>query len=74
MNVCARFRGSFHDSYIWNQSNILPIVQNLSIQRRGSYYLLGDSGYPLRPWMMTPLLQVKANTPEAAYNARVTGF
>lgn len=37
----------------------------------------GDSGYPLRPWLMTPFLDADAGSPEGMYNqkhirARVT--
>ncbi|XP_018572113.1 putative nuclease HARBI1 [Anoplophora glabripennis] len=70
INVCARYPGSSHDNFIWNNSNVLPIVENLYRNGHRWYYLLGDSGYALRPWMLTPLLNVLPNTPEAAYNER----
>ncbi|XP_043485108.1 putative nuclease HARBI1 isoform X1 [Leptopilina heterotoma] len=69
MNVNARYPGSTDDSYIWNNSNILPIMQE--IHNRGhSYFLLGDSGYAQRPWMMTPVLGMQQNLPMINYNDR----
>lgn len=39
-NVNARFPGSTHDSYIWNNSNILPIMRQLHAYGH-KFYLLG---------------------------------
>ncbi|XP_064479300.1 putative nuclease HARBI1 [Ornithodoros turicata] len=36
------------------------------------HFLLGDSGYPLQPWLLTPL-PGDPNTPEARYNRRHKG-
>lgn len=35
-----------------------------------TYFLsfLGDSGYPQRPWLMTPILDATTGSPEAKYN------
>ena len=64
-NVVIRWPGSTHDSYVW---------QNCSLKQqfvRGDYgdnYLLGDSGYPLRPFLVVPFLQ--PTTPqERAFNS-----
>ncbi|XP_063913264.1 putative nuclease HARBI1 [Zophobas morio] len=47
-NVNARFPGSTHDSFVWQNSNIFTFLRDLPREHRGSYYLLGESGYPLR--------------------------
>lgn len=30
--------------------------------------MLGDSGYALRPWLLTPIMNAEANSPEDRYN------
>ncbi|KAJ8914226.1 hypothetical protein NQ315_003589 [Exocentrus adspersus] len=57
-NVNARFPGSTHDSHIWRESAVSRIMEQIYRQdEENNLYLLGDSGYPLRPWLMTPLEQ-----------------
>lgn len=65
LNVCARFPGSAHDSYIWRLSPINDLLRHLHSIGQTSYYLLGDSGYALKPWLMTPIMNPLANSPEA---------
>lgn len=68
LNVCSRFPGSVYDSYIWRLSPINDLLKYLHSIGQTSYFLLGDSGYGLKPWLMTPLLEPQANSPEARYN------
>ncbi|CAI6356221.1 unnamed protein product [Macrosiphum euphorbiae] len=68
MNVNAKYPGSTHDSYIWRRSAISTIMEQMNNEGMRSYYLLGDSGYALRPWLMTPLNNPEPNTPEGRYN------
>lgn len=49
-SVDAGWPGSVHDSRIWRRSGI----QNILKEFNGAYCLLGDSGYPISPWLMTP--------------------
>ncbi|KAJ8917089.1 hypothetical protein NQ315_013008 [Exocentrus adspersus] len=67
LHVNARFPGSSHDSYIWRNSNIEPILRNMYDRGIEGYFLLGDSGYPLRPWLLTPLAHPQ-NEEEERYN------
>lgn len=52
MNVVAHWRGSTHDSRIFNESLLKESFEN------GQYHgrLLGDSGYACTPYLFTPLL------------------
>ncbi|KOB71815.1 putative nuclease HARBI1, partial [Operophtera brumata] len=77
LNVNPKYGGSNHDSFIWENSRINDLMQNLH-QRNEIVWLLGDSGYPQRPWLMTPYPNnVAADTPQGCFNqkhirARVT--
>lgn len=50
-NIVARWPGSTHDSRIFNNSNICYRLQNGDF---GTNFLLGDSGYPCRTYIITP--------------------
>lgn len=62
-NVFAKFPGSSHDSFLWRVSELRNKFQSGEIQ---TFWLLGDSGYPLEPWLLTPLLN-PASQPEIVY-------
>ncbi|XP_041840968.1 putative nuclease HARBI1 [Melanotaenia boesemani] len=61
-NLVARWPGSTHDSFILAHSSVGNRLQ-AGASRDG--WLLGDSGYPLRRWLLTPF----AN-PQSAEEAR----
>ncbi|KAK0141095.1 putative nuclease HARBI1 [Merluccius polli] len=51
LDVVARWPGSTHDSFVFRESS----VGRLAATSRGEWRLLGDSGYPLRPYLLTPV-------------------
>lgn len=70
LNVNARYPGAVHDAAIWETSSIHRHLKRKYQEGSRNNYLLGDSGYPIQPWLMTPILDALPNTPEATYNER----
>ncbi|KAJ8974681.1 hypothetical protein NQ317_019837 [Molorchus minor] len=65
--VDARYPGSVHDAAVWQLSNIrahLMAQYNIGIRNT---YLIGDSGYPLEPWLLTPFANTR-NEGEERFN------
>ncbi|XP_019699684.1 putative nuclease HARBI1 [Harpegnathos saltator] len=63
LDIVARWRGSAHDSRIWNSSRLKEKFE----ERRMTGILLGDAGYPCRPYLLTPFLNPRTPT-EDRYN------
>ena len=65
-NIVARWPGSTHDSFVFNNSRIGQRLeaQSFSLEKG---LLLGDSGYPCKPYLMTPYLN-PATAKQEAYN------
>lgn len=63
-SVDASWPGSVHDSRILRSSDIMPIISQFN---RGQAVLLGDSGYAIAPWLMTPYRNPQTPT-EIYYN------
>ncbi|XP_046565298.1 putative nuclease HARBI1 [Haliotis rubra] len=63
-NVVAKWPGSTHDSLIWSNSQVGMKMEETAPDG----WLLGDSGYACRPWMLTPLADPQTK-PEQRYNA-----
>ncbi|KAI5637545.1 DDE superfamily endonuclease domain-containing protein [Phthorimaea operculella] len=61
-SVNPNFPGSTHDAAIWQSSNVHQYLKDQYVDHRPMEWLLGDKGYPLLPWLMTPLAEVGAGT------------
>lgn len=64
INIVVRWPGSAHDSRVLRSSRVWDIMEARGI--RGC--ILGDSGYPCRNWLMTPLLNPQTRA-ERTYNS-----
>lgn len=64
LNLVAKWPGSTHDAFMWSNCDICHKFENGEIQEG---WLLGDSAYPLRPWMLTPILNA-TTAGEKRYN------
>ncbi|KAL4704486.1 hypothetical protein ACJJTC_015089 [Scirpophaga incertulas] len=65
LNVDASYGGSTHDSFIWNESEIKSHLESLVAQGETAI-LLGDSGYPLREYLITPYGEQTQGWPEGS--------
>ncbi len=63
-NIVAKYPGSTHDARIWRESGIGE--QFARGERRG--IILGDSGYPCHPYLMTPIANPQ-NRDQERYNS-----
>ncbi|KAL2080719.1 hypothetical protein ACEWY4_024512 [Coilia grayii] len=63
-DIVARWPGSTHDAYVWANSALCQVAEGGGF---GGCWLLGDSGYPLRPYLLTPFQQPNTAA-EARYN------
>ncbi|KAL0858513.1 hypothetical protein ABMA27_012375 [Loxostege sticticalis] len=64
MNVVARWPGSSHDATIFNNSELRAQCENGVY---GNRWLLGDSAYPCKSYLLTPLLNPESEN-EMNYN------
>lgn len=66
MNIVCKYPGSAHDSFIWKNCTIYQYFEQHT-DDESPRWLLGDSGYPLSSFLMTPV--ANPNTPaETTYN------
>lgn len=54
LSVVSRFPGSTHDAAIWHVSDDRAAMERAHRNGDKNSWLLGDSGYPLQPWLLTP--------------------
>ncbi|XP_058985683.1 putative nuclease HARBI1 [Musca domestica] len=64
----ARHAGSAHDSLIWNMSHAKQILRERYDGGDRNSWILGDAGYPLEPYLMTPYRSSQEGSAEAVFN------
>ncbi|XP_045491609.1 putative nuclease HARBI1 [Colias croceus] len=69
INVNAKYGGATHDSFIWSSSEVEPYMRGLH-ENGELTWLLGDSGYPQRAWLMTPILNAEPGSRAEVYTTR----
>ena len=63
-DIDARWPGSSHDAFVLNMSRVPDVLGGGDM---GPNWILGDSGYPCKEWLMTPLLEPGTEA-ESRYN------
>lgn len=66
--LTSRWPGSTHDSFVWANCDLRRCFERGELP---DGWLLGDSGYALEPWLLTPLRSA-AGPAEQRYNAAHT--
>ncbi|XP_064653064.1 putative nuclease HARBI1 [Lineus longissimus] len=64
INLVVKWPGSTHDAFLWNNCSLNEDFENGNID---DGLVLGDSAYPLRPWLLTPILN-PTNDAEESFN------
>ncbi|XP_025995817.1 putative nuclease HARBI1 [Solenopsis invicta] len=71
LNINARYPGAQNDSFIWNASPIKRVMEHFYNNGERRTYLIGDAGYSLEPWIMTPLPHYAEWSRQYYYNEKL---
>ncbi|KAM7307620.1 hypothetical protein ISCGN_011256 [Ixodes scapularis] len=66
--LTVKWPGSTHDSYMWRNCDL---YDQFAAGTGPDGWLLGDAGYSVQPWLMTPIRTPK-DQPEEDYNEALT--
>ena len=64
LDIVSKWPGSTHDAFMWSNCSLKDMFEQKEI---GEGWLLGDSGYPCRPYLMTPVMNPMTRA-EGRYN------
>ncbi|KAJ8954268.1 hypothetical protein NQ314_007144 [Rhamnusium bicolor] len=60
--------GATHDSFIWRSSTTKSELERCYNEGDWNSWLLGESGFPLQPWLMVHFQNAAPNSPEDRFN------
>ena len=67
------FPGRRHDSFIFAESNLEMLLQNVTDAAGNQMALYGDSGYPIRDCLMVPFRGAHLSAEEQIFNNMMSG-
>ncbi|XP_017466745.1 PREDICTED: putative nuclease HARBI1 [Rhagoletis zephyria] len=70
--VNGTFGGASHDSHIWNLSNERDYMNTKYENVDNNTQILGDSEYPLEPWLLTLYRSATENSDEHIFNQKLS--
>ncbi|XP_055906755.1 putative nuclease HARBI1 [Eupeodes corollae] len=68
--INAKHPGSTHDSNVFNMSSLRTLLEREQQRGQTNTWLLGDAGYPLKPYLMTPFRNTETGSLESAFNKK----
>ncbi|XP_036347987.1 putative nuclease HARBI1 [Rhagoletis pomonella] len=66
--IDATHPGVCHDAFIWNITSLRFEMEQNYLQTHNKVWLLGDAGYPLEPWLLTPYRTPESGSAQAKFN------
>jgi hypothetical protein len=70
-HVFGPFEGRRHDMHLYAESGLDDILGESFLIGGIQYHLYGDSGFALRPYLITPFEGAALTTDEALFNERI---
>ncbi|KAL0851864.1 hypothetical protein ABMA28_000160 [Loxostege sticticalis] len=67
LSIDASHGGADHDSFVWNYHPLKSHLEQLHQAENETVWLLGDSGYPLRSTLLTPIIETEPDSPQRYY-------
>ncbi|XP_039302948.1 putative nuclease HARBI1 [Solenopsis invicta] len=72
LSVNASHGGRTHDSRVFRSSRLFNYLKRQQEAGERGSWLIGDSAYPLKPYLLKPFLNAPINSPEYRYTEHFT--
>ncbi|XP_065368832.1 putative nuclease HARBI1 [Calliphora vicina] len=66
--INSKYGGAAHDSFVWKESEERIHLEQEYNNNLRNFWLLGDSGYPCEPWLLTHYRNPQENSMESKFN------